>query len=708
MRKPKFFCDPASSNARSAFEGLPVDFVDNPRDAEFVWMRKGYREIQHALGPHQAINHFPNERSMVNKGKLVGFLRKHPGSVAAPDSGPEAFHPETYRLYVHAERKAFLSVIDNEPDSLWIIKPVNLSRGIGVKVVHDLTELRAKLTAPGANGKFDVEGSGEKQYIVQRYLKDVLLLDDRKSEMRIYWMVASVEPLQVLMFNEGTVRLATKPFQLGDYDNPLVHVINVYQQKNHPDYDPDRVLKWSFAELQDDLLRRGMIEDTTWIEQQLLPELHRCLTTVARATVEALRQGADRSHHFALFGADFIMDKNLKPWLTEVQKGPGLSFSDPIKKRIIVGMLQEAAGIVSEIQTRKQLGLAASNLRAPTRFAWLIDDSAAPPVDPAQHPRRSFDPASPETCPFGRKAASAAVAPSREALQDRLIGVAGADPSAWAAVMTPAGMAVESTIASCRPGARWATVGDWGAVLDAHGVTHEPVADDLAGQLLADREITHVGLRHGAVDSQRFAEVVSAAASAGKQVVVDARDTFGVWPVPLGGVDILIAGGEAGLEAGAGISFVIARKDLLAASEGQGAGSLSLHRLWTASPGDPFHHPIAHAVRSTLNGALQGWRAEGEAARAARWADTAAVLETGLARMGFRALPGGPPGVVRFAWPSGADRAAFAVGMRAHGWSPGQVGDHLVVACGGRVGPRDAHAWVAAAKVVVSEALALV
>ncbi|MBT7874247.1 MAG: hypothetical protein HN758_07465, partial [Verrucomicrobia bacterium] len=41
-------------------------------------------------------------------------------------------------------------------------------------------------------------------YVAQRYIKRPLLLDGRKSEVRFYWLIASVDPLLVLIYPEGT------------------------------------------------------------------------------------------------------------------------------------------------------------------------------------------------------------------------------------------------------------------------------------------------------------------------------------------------------------------------------------------------------------------------------------------------------------------------------------------------------------------------
>jgi hypothetical protein len=46
------------------------------------------------------------------------------------------------------------------------------------------------------------------------------------------------------------VRLAAEPFVLDDFDNKFVHLTNIDQQKDHPEFDK-LVFKWTFAELEE-------------------------------------------------------------------------------------------------------------------------------------------------------------------------------------------------------------------------------------------------------------------------------------------------------------------------------------------------------------------------------------------------------------------------------------------------------------------------
>ena len=67
------------------------------------------------------------------------------------------------------------------------------------------------------------------------------------------------------------------------------------------------------------------------------------------AIADALHELTDRVGEtrgtFQLFGADFIVDDKLQPWLTEVQVGPGLSHDEPVKASIIPALVADAAAI---------------------------------------------------------------------------------------------------------------------------------------------------------------------------------------------------------------------------------------------------------------------------------------------------------------------------------------------------------------------------
>ena len=367
---PAVYFDEASDNARSAIESDIISIIDDPFAADLLWMRKGYRGWFEKLRPFQLLNHFPNERAVTDKGLLVEHLTAHSKNASRDEIAMHDFVQETFCLYLAEDRARFFAQLPatDTRDNLWILKPCASSRGRGIRILWQFDELRDAYAHPD---RYDFQPETER-YVIQRYIRNPLLLDGRKSEIRIYWLVASVNPLTVLMYREGTVRLNTSPFSLDDFDNTLIHVTNVFQQKSHPDYDPSAVLKWSFADWDIYLRDELKLVDGDWVEGFLKPRLRKMLKFVIEAARGSLSEYTGAGLPFALFGADIIFDDTLQPWLTEVQKGPGLSFDDPVKERVIPAMLQEVLNIVLEVRQRKRDGRDLKSLESVHHFEWVV------------------------------------------------------------------------------------------------------------------------------------------------------------------------------------------------------------------------------------------------------------------------------------------------------------------------------------------------
>jgi hypothetical protein len=358
------YVDRRSSNARRVFADLPdFRFTDQPERADLLWIRKGYTDLFPVLADGQLLNHFVDEGCMINKARLTTAL--------AREDAP--FYPESYRLSSPADRAAFLDQLPahDDPDNLWIFKPGGLSRGKGIRILWQFDELRKQLAGRASSDPVLDESL---DYVAQRYIKRPLLLDGRKSEVRFYWLIASVDPLLVLIYPEGTVRLTNTPYVLGDYDNPLVHVTNTYQQKQHPQYDPTRELKWTFSELDAYLLGQRQVKRYT--SEILRPAVAEALAGVVRAVRSDLVDQSTRAICFGQFGVDIIIDDQLRPWLAEIQKSPGLSHvGDRVKIGVIPPMLQEAVRIALEVRACKRDGKPLGNIEAVDRFEWIINEA---------------------------------------------------------------------------------------------------------------------------------------------------------------------------------------------------------------------------------------------------------------------------------------------------------------------------------------------
>jgi tubulin polyglutamylase TTLL5 len=76
--------------------------------------------------------------------------------------------------------------------NFWIMKPVTKSRGKGITIVNEITEVNA----------------GE-SIVMQRYVKNPLLLNGYKFDMRVLVLVTSVNPIEAFVYKEGFGRFSS-------------------------------------------------------------------------------------------------------------------------------------------------------------------------------------------------------------------------------------------------------------------------------------------------------------------------------------------------------------------------------------------------------------------------------------------------------------------------------------------------------------------
>jgi 2-aminoethylphosphonate--pyruvate transaminase/phosphonoacetaldehyde hydrolase len=174
-----------------------------------------------------------------------------------------------------------------------------------------------------------------------------------------------------------------------------------------------------------------------------------------------------------------------------------------------------------------------------------------------------------------------------------------------------------------------------------------PDPEELDSILRSDPEITHVGAVHVETTTgmQNPAAALARTAKArGRVFILDAMSSFGGIPMDVESVpaDVFVSSANKCLQGVPGFGFVIARKELLAASEGR-AGSLSLDlfdqwRSFEDGGGKWRFTSPTHVVRA-LAKALEELDEEGGVeARNARFRENRDVMLEELGASGFRPL----------------------------------------------------------------------
>lgn len=223
--------------------------------------------------------------------------------------------------------------------NLWIVKPgENSNRGNGICVCNTFEEVKEIVKS------LPVSAIGQKTYIIQKYIENPFLVHKRKFDIRCFALVTGFNGvIQGYFFTEGYLRTTSKPFSLS-VTNRLIHLTNDAVQKYAEDYGKfENGNKMSYTDFQRYLDTYTPEKGINFLED-ILPKIKHIVTDTIKSVFLKIDLNR-REHSFEIFGYDFLLDCDLKPWLIEVNTNPCLELSSPHLSRIIPNMIENALRI---------------------------------------------------------------------------------------------------------------------------------------------------------------------------------------------------------------------------------------------------------------------------------------------------------------------------------------------------------------------------
>jgi tubulin polyglutamylase TTLL2 len=329
---------------KDAFVREGFELLEASDDYEHAWIiwKTGTDIPMEELQPWQRPNHFPGERQMDRKGTMYQVLRQFSWRTHTPLD----FLPETYLLYDPTDKDRFLRRLTEEGgmDVPWVLKKAKASRGRGVTMMgpgsSELVELQQELT----------DGPLKKGHIVQRYIQNEWTYQGHKCDLRVYVLVASVDPL-IVLYHDGIVRTAVGLHDESNFEESKAHLTNVSQNKqNRTQWEPVKTFGQLDEELKAYVQRPGVRVDTDDPVRHIRDQIKQILGVVFAAFKSRiyLSQGPDNA--FALMGADFVIDDDLKVWLLEMQLGPQLVGDNHFEKiAVLRDVLTTTVDVVEEV-----------------------------------------------------------------------------------------------------------------------------------------------------------------------------------------------------------------------------------------------------------------------------------------------------------------------------------------------------------------------
>jgi len=300
------------------------------------------------LNEAQRINHFPMSYEITRKDKLAYNTLKMQEKFGRDNFD---YLPETFIL--PDEFTEFYAQFHKEKKSMWIVKPTALSRGRGIYLVDNISEVPV-----------------EESCIISRYVPNPMLINGLKFDLRVYAVVTSFDPLRIYVYDEGLARFASEPYKAkGAKGNRYMHLTNYSINKKsdkfvqNEDAESDNVgNKWSLSALNKYLEQMGV--DVTLLWSKIYDVIIKTLLSAETIITPAVRKMVPyRNNCFELFGFDILIDSDLKPWLVEVNLSPSLANDSPLDHKIKANLISDVLNMVGvrQIDRRKESALKAKS-----------------------------------------------------------------------------------------------------------------------------------------------------------------------------------------------------------------------------------------------------------------------------------------------------------------------------------------------------------
>ena len=138
------------------------------------------------------------------------------------------FQPESYRLPEDMEILQNVMSLEKQGgvQKVYIAKPTKGLQGKGIFLFRTFESLLAKKKG--------------KEYVVQEYISDPLLIEKKKFDVRLYVLITCLSPLTAYICNEGMCRLCTSEYQKPsktNMKNSFVHLTNYSLNKKSMKYE---------------------------------------------------------------------------------------------------------------------------------------------------------------------------------------------------------------------------------------------------------------------------------------------------------------------------------------------------------------------------------------------------------------------------------------------------------------------------------------
>ena len=347
--------------------------VESRHDAQMVYTYSHKKRYYKDLQPWQRYNHMPNRNAFNSKDEFQYHMSQYEKA-----TGDKIWTlPETYRLDDESEKEEFVRRLESGGgmDSPWVLKKPKVNQGRGITMLGPHTKA---LSTVVQNVTKELAEDPEKapKYIIQKYICRELTIQRRKFDFRVFWMVASLDPL-VVLYHDGYVRIGNSEYDESDFSSTTAHLTThtgLASEGKGSWEDLKKVLLEYLEENKDSNPILAAIEDPMdHVRNQVKQALGQMAAAFKEPTFHTKGLG-EAENGFGFFGADFILDQDLDAWFIEPQGGCGLDEDWQFRIDMHNSLFGSMGNLVEEVAGRQEKGVTLDNLEQLGGYELVYND----------------------------------------------------------------------------------------------------------------------------------------------------------------------------------------------------------------------------------------------------------------------------------------------------------------------------------------------
>ena len=176
------------------------------------------------------------------------------------------------------------------------------------------------------------------EIIIQKYLDNPLLYKNRKFDIRCFVLLDS--SYNLYFCREGHLKGSSELYNLNN-SNKYIHITNHSLQKNSNNFELYEIgNEMSYKDFKNFLINENIsLNKFDYMINQMKILIKISFKSVAK---KLLKEKQGNILCFEIFGYDFILDKDFKLWILEINNNPGLSISSPVIEKLVPRMIDDA------------------------------------------------------------------------------------------------------------------------------------------------------------------------------------------------------------------------------------------------------------------------------------------------------------------------------------------------------------------------------